>query len=312
LIRRARHLLAAAGTVALLAGGMAMAGAGASSALTVPVCKTFPGTTVNCFTSVGTPGIGTIFQGGGVGGYYGADDGHTQFRYVQSVVTATPELVDLNGPAANIFPATTGVELCDPNNGVAIKLSLGFLDTTGTYRVAYQIGQFPVGVTMDPCIQTNFHTSGSIFHFGTLLGAFPITAGDQVFLSISYQSGAHHSHSVLFTACDSNNLACRQASHSVRSLSLYEFGIGTFTPANVLTGGAINFFQHFSSSYIACYSCAGPVHISQVQSVGPFGAGGLWEAQFANSSSQVTMSPNDTLGQPTGGSFSMYNGSTSI
>ena len=309
MIRRARHLLAAAGSVALLAGGMALAGATASSAVTVPACDA--ATQVNCFTSVAPPG--SSGQNGGIAGYYGADDGATQYRWVQTVVNATPQLVDLNGIGGG--QATTGVELCDPNSGVAIKLSLGFYDPANAYRIAFLIGRFPTGhqpgALPDPCIQSNFQTSGNIFHIGTLLGLYTINPGDQIFMSISYRNGPHHSHSVLFTACDQQNGACRQATRDVRSLSLYEFGIGTFQPASVLTAGAVNQFQHFSSSYIACYSCAAPVHISQVQSVGPFGIGGLWEAQFANSSSQVVMSPKDTLGQPTGGSFSLFNGSTS-
>jgi len=311
LIRRARYILAAAGTAAVLAGGMTLAGAGAASAQPLPNCLT---TGSHCFTSVAAPG--SLFQNGGVAGYYGADDSHTHYRWVQTVVNASPELVDLNGPlGSELYPATTGVELCDPNNGVAIKLSLGFVN--GAYRVAYIVGKFPTNPfnpnsQPDPCIQSNFQTSGSIFRFGTLLGFFPISAGDQVFLSISYTNPNGRHHQLLFNACDANTGACRQATINSRTLSLFEFGIGTFTPANVLTGGAVNFFQHFSSSYIACYSCNAPVHISTVQSVGPFGNGGLWESQFANSSSQVVMSPNDTLGQPTGGSFSMYNGSTSI
>jgi len=320
LIRRARHLLAAAGSVAILAGGMALAGAGASSANTLPACKASP--QVNCNTNVAVPGLGGIFQNGGVAGYYGADDAHTQYRWVQTVVNATPQLVDLNGPlSSEIYPATTGVELCDPNSGVALKLSLGFVG--GAYRIAYIIGKFPTfgpKAQPDPCIQSNFQTSGSIFRFGTLITPlFTINANDQVFLSISYSQGSHHTRpSVQFTACDQQAAdngqagACRQATRSVRSLSLYEFGIGTFTPLSVLTAGANFQFQHFSSSYVACYSCAAPVHVAQVQSVGPFGTGGLWEAQFANSGSQVTMSPNDTLGKPTGGSFSLFNGSTSI
>jgi hypothetical protein len=283
--------------------------AGPASAQTLPSCLGNP--QVNCFTSVATPGIGTIFQGGGVGGYTGLEDGHTHYRWVQTVVNASPQLVDLNGPASLIFPATTGIQLCDPNNGLAIKMSLGFVNTLGQYRVAFLIGRFPTN-TADPCIQSNFHTSGSIFRFGTLLQNFNIGTGDQVFMSISYTNPNGPTHQLIFNACDQQNLACRHATLRTRALDLTEFGIGTFTPANVLTGGAVNLFQHFSSSYIACYSCAAPVHISTVQSLGPFGNGGLWEAQFANSSSQVTMSPNDTLGQPTGGSFSMFNGSTSI
>jgi hypothetical protein len=301
LIRRARYLLAAAGSAAILAGGMTLAGP--ASAQQLPACDA--ATQFHCFTSVAAPG--SLFQNGGVSGYYGADDGHTHYRWVQTVVNASPQLIDLNGALAD-YPATTGVSLCDPNSGAAAKISLGFVG--GIYQVRYRVGSFPTG-TADPCIQSP-RLFGALFRAGTLLAIPGVSQGDEIFMSISYTNPNGRTHSFLFNACDANNGQCRQASVRTRALSLFEFGIGTFTPVNVLTGGAVNLFQHFSSSYIACYSCAAPVHISTVQSVGAFGNGGLWESQMANSSSQVVMSPNDTLGVPTGGSFSMYNGSTSI
>jgi hypothetical protein len=308
LIRRARYLLVAAGSAAILAGSMTLAGAGAASAYTLPSCLV---TGYHCTTSVAAPG--SLFQNGGAAGYYGADDNHTHYRFVQTIVNASPQLIDLNGPlGSELYPATTGVELCDPNSGVALKLALGFFN--GSYQVAYLVGKFPThgpAATADPCIQSNFQTSGSIFRFGTLMGLTGIPQNSNVYLGIYYDPtpGAHF-HQISFGACDDATGACRQAyTHSRFSLNLFEFGIGTFTPANVLTAGAVNYFQTFSSSEVTCYSCAGMVPISTVQSVGPFGAGGLYEAQFANSSSQVVMSPNDTL---SGTTFKMYNGSTSI
>ena len=56
-----------------------------------------------------------------------------------------------------------------------------------------------------------------------------------------------------------------------------------------------NEFETFSSDDVTCYSCGGPVAISTVAPVNSFGAGGLYEAQFSNSSSQVVLSPKDSL-----------------
>ena len=292
-------MLAAAGSVAFLVGGMALTGS--ASAASLPSCATG----VRCTTDVAAPG--SLGEDGGVAGYYGADDNHTHYRFVQTTVTATPQLVDLNGPlSSELYPASVGDELCDPNDGITAQISLANIG--GTYEVAYIVGKYPKAA--DPCIQNNFQTSGNIFRSGSLLALNGINAGDKVYLGIYYTPSGRHQHQLSFGACDETTGICRQAYTSSRfQLEFWEFGIGAFVPASVLTGGAVNHFETFSSSDVTCYSCAGAVPISSVSPVNSFGAGGLYEAQFANSSSQVVLSPNDTL---SGDTFNMYNGSTSI
>ncbi len=300
MIRKTTTMLAAAGSVAFLVGGMALTGS--ASAQTLPSCATG----VRCTTDVAAPG--SLGEDGGVAGYYGADDNHTHYRFVQTTVTASPQLVDLNGPlSSEIYPATVGDELCDPNDGITAQISLGF-GPNGKYDVAYIVGKYPKAA--DPCIQNNFQTSGSIFRDGSLLALNGINPGDKVYLGIYYTPTGRHVHQLSFGACDETTGICRQAYTSSRfQLEFWEFGIGAFVPASVLTGGAVNHFETFSSSDVTCYSCSGAVPISSVSPVNSFGAGGLYEAQFANSSSQVVLSPNDTL---SGDTFNMFNGSTSI
>jgi hypothetical protein len=299
-------MLAAAGSVAILAGGMALAGS--ASAASLPSCLN--GT--RCTETTATPG--SISEPGGVAGYYGADDNHTHYRFVQTVVTASPQLIDVNGPlSSKYYPATVGDELCDPNDGVNAQISLGYTATFG-WQVFYVVGKFPVspsGGSADPCIQDNYLANGgSIYRVGTLLGLTGVSEGDQIYLGIYYTPGGHHEHQLSFGACDITSGECRQAYTSTRySLNFWEFGIGAFAPAEVLTGGAVNLFDTFSYDQVTCYSCSHAVNVSAVQPVNQFGIGGLYEAEFANSSSQVVMSPNDSL---SGAKFSMFNGSTSI
>jgi hypothetical protein len=126
-------MLAAAGSVAFLVGGMAMAGS--ASAQTLPSCATG----VRCTTDVAAPG--SLGEDGGVAGYYGADDNHTHYRYVQTTVTATPQLIDLNGPlSSEIYPASVGDELCDPNTGQIAQISLGNIN--GVYEVAWDVHHY--------------------------------------------------------------------------------------------------------------------------------------------------------------------------
>jgi hypothetical protein len=303
LIRKASIMLAAAGSVAILAGGMTLAGpAGAQS---LPSCTV---TGSHCTNVNGVPIAGSLGENGGVAGYYGADDNHTHYRYVSTVVTATPQLVDLSGAVATDLGAlpSVGDELCDPNDGVTAQISLGYVPGTG-WEVRYIVGKYPAAA--DPCIQNNFQTSGAIFKTGTVLTLNGISTGDQVFLGIYYDPAGKHFHQLSFGVIDATSGVSRQAWARTRALNFWEFGIGAFTPGNVLTAGAVNKFETFSSDDVTCYSCAHPVAISTVSPVNPFGAGGLYEAQFVNSSSQVVMSPNDTL---SGDTFSGYNGSTSI
>ncbi len=302
MIRSARNILAAAGSVAVLAGGMALAGAGSASAAPLPSCATG----VRCTTDTATPG--SITEPGGVAGYYGADDNHTHYRFVQTTVTATPQLVDLNGPlSSELYPASVGDELCDPNTGEIAQISLG--NIAGVYEVAWEVHHYNPAVS-DPCTQTAFEFDTTIFKSGNLLQHVGISAGDKVYLAIYYTPSGNHKHQLSFGACDETTGICRQAyTTSKYQLEFWEFGIGAFVPINVLTGGAVNKFDTFSGDIVTCYSCTTQTPISAVQPVNSFGAGGLYEAQFANSSSQVVLSPNDSLA---GDTFNIFNGSTSI
>lgn len=302
-----RFKIAAGAGVLALAAGTALAAVPANAAA-LPSCAT----AYHCTTNVAGE-LGGILQNGGTAGYYGADDNHTHYRFVQTTVTASPQLVDLNGPlSSSYYPATVGDELCDPNDGVIAQISLGYVTADKAYEVAWTVGKYPASA--DPCIQNDFQNdtvlSENIFKSGNLLIANGISAKDKVYLGIYYTPSGNHVHQLSFGACDETTGVCRQAYTSSHfQLEFWEFGIGAFTPASVLTGGADNQFKSFTSDDVTCYACSGAVPISSVTPVNSFGAGGLYEAQFANSSSQVVMTPKDTL---SGDSFGMYNGSTSI
>jgi hypothetical protein len=290
LIRRARYILAAAGSAAILAGGMALASAGAASAATLPSCAGGTNCTSGPF---------------GVAGYYGADDNHTHYRFVQTVTVATPQLVNLNGTGDN--EGAVGASLCDPNTGQVAQVSLGF-NGVG-YQIAYDVGRYFTDAA-EPCVQASFAHINP-FKSGTLLDFPGVNAGDKIYLAIYYTPGGHHFHQISFGACDITQGVCRQAySNSRYALNFWEFGIGAFSQRQFLTAPALNLLDNFSSNNVTCYSCAGAVPITSVAPVNPFAIGGLYEAQYVNGSSQVTMSPNDSLSSATD-TFNVYNGSTS-
>ena len=191
MIRRARYILAAAGSAAILAGGMALAGAGAASANTVPNCLS---TGANCTS-------GPF----GVAGYYGADDNHTHYRFVQTVTVATPQLVNLNGTGDNM--GAVGVSLCDPNSGRAAQISLGFNGVN--YEVAFTVGRYFTDAA-EPCVQAAFAHINP-FKSGTLLNFPGVGAGDKIYLAIYYTPGGTHFHQISFGACDITQGVCRQA-----------------------------------------------------------------------------------------------------
>jgi hypothetical protein len=271
-------------------------------AASLPSCAT----AYHCTTDVAAPG--SIWEDGGVAGYYGADDNQTHYRFVQTTVTATPALIDVNGPlSSELYPATVGDDLCDPNDGITAQISLGYWD--GKYQVGYYVGAG--GPAADPCTQDNFvNGSINVFKVGTLLGLNGISPNDKIYLAIYYDPSGKHFHHLSFGACDETTGICRQAYTQTKfQLEFWEFGIGSFLPLSVLTSGADNRFETFSGDDVTCYTCSGPVEISTVSPANSFGAGGLYENQFANSSSQVVLSPKDSL---SGDTFSEYNGSTSI
>jgi hypothetical protein len=290
LIRRARNILATAGSVAILAGGMALAGAGTASAQTLPSCASG----VNCASN---------FMG--AAGYNGADDNHTHYRYVQTETTAAPQLVNLNGTGNN--RGSTGVSLCDENTGSVAQLSLGFNGTA--YQIAYNSGHYALGAA-DPCIQ-NAGSHIDVFlpsQTGNLLQFTGITKGDKIFLSIAYTPGRHPS--IQFSAADITTSVFRSATVKVSAKSFTEFGIGAFTRHQHLTAPPNNPLAAFLLNQVRCYSCGGNVPITSVSPVNPFNIGGLYESQLINISSQPTMSPLDSLAVSTD-AFGVQNGSTS-
>jgi hypothetical protein len=293
LIRSVTNILAAAGSVAILAGGMALAGAGSASAAALPSCAS---------------GLHCQNNTAGVAGYYGADDNHTHYRYVQTEVTATPQLVNLNGQGAGGKPGQVGVELCDPNTGFAAQLSLGFIN--GKLEARYRVGVF-FTPNSDQCVEngfTNFNFADGQPLFNTSTQN-TISFGDQLTLAIYYTPGGRHFHQISFGVCDATAGVCRQAyNNSPVAVNFFEFGIGAFANNQALTAGAVNPLDTFSLDEVTCYSCKSMVPISTVAPVNPTGTGGLTETRFVNSSSQVTMSPNDSL---SGSTFSIWNGSTS-
>jgi hypothetical protein len=304
LIRRARYLVAAAGSAAILAGAMTLAGATAASALApAPSCATGVRCTNNSGNVLTTP---KTFSHG-IAGYYGADDLHTHYRFVSTVVTATPGLINLNGFAGKtpVHEGGVGVSLCDPTSGQAAQVSLGYDGTQ--YLLRWAVGTFgPSGsFTSDPCIQVGFLHPQFFHGFGTIKGVNP---GDQVYLAIYYSTNGPFFHQFSFGAIDITQGIVRQAwSGGKFNLSLTEFGIGAFSGHNFIQGGAINPLDTFTNNYVTCYSCPGAVPITSVQPVNPFNAGGLYEAQFTNTSGQVQISPLDSL-TPT--LFKEWSGST--
>ena len=297
-------MLAAAGTVAILAGSMALAGS--ASAAPLPSCATG----VRCTNNSGDVFTHTFSHG--VAGYYGADDNHTRYRFVQTIVTASPSLINLNGFAGKTptHEGGVGVTLCDPNTGQAAQVSLGYNGTA--YVLRWTVGYFFPGNTntnnsfaVDPCVQVGFAFPQNFHSFGTIAG---ITQGDQIYMGIYYDPSGTFFHQISFGVCDITLGVCRQAWSGTRfQANFSEFGIGAFSGHNFIQGGANNLVGSFTSNDVTCYSCSKSVPITSVQPVNPFGVGGLYEAQFVNTSSQVQLSPNDSL-TPT--SFKMWSGST--
>ena len=290
MIRKARNILATAGSVAILAGGMALAGAGAASAATLPSCATG----VNCASNFA-----------GAAGYNGADDSHTHYRYVQTETTAAPQLVRLNGTK---LPGSTGVSLCDENTGSVAQLSLGATRASTSapivFALAYTVGHFPLGAS-EPCVQSAGGVI-NIFRSGTLLQFTGINPGDKLLLSIAYNQGRHPT--IKFTAIDITQSLVRSATVHVFAKSFTEFGIGAFTAVTNLTSPPNNPLAAFLLNQVACYSCGSNVPITSVSPVNPFNAGGLYESQLINISSNPIMSPLDSLAVSTD-AFGIQNGS---
>ena len=147
MIRRARYFLAAAGTAAILAGGMALAGARPAFAGTLPSCAGG----VNCTNSNGDSmrRDGRLLrcrrQPHPLQVRVDRDRGHPAAGEAER--GAPPEQGDCG---------STGVTLCDPNTGQVAQLSL-YAVAPGAYRVLYVVGHFLTS-TSEPCIQ-----NGNVF-----------------------------------------------------------------------------------------------------------------------------------------------------
>lgn len=296
MIRRATTIaLAAAGSAAILA----LAPALAASAASIPL----------------------VSNSAGLAGFYGNDDNHTHYRYVQTVVTASQDLVNLNGNASQTGGGNrqggVGVELCDPNDfgqtgdlsgDFAAQIALSWVGpaATGHFEVRYNVGFFMPSA--DPCVQNGF--TQFQFQNGQPLALTGINPGDVLSLAIYYTPGGHHFHQISFGVCDQTNDTCRQAYNtSPVAVNFWEFGIGGFADSVTLTGGPVNQSETFSDNDVTCYSCTHSVPINDVKPVNTLGVGGLTEAQYTNTTGQVELSPLDSLASNS--SFTLWEGSTS-
>lgn len=279
-----------AALAASIIGGLALAAAPAHAA-SLPSCAN----SINCTNNTAS----------GEAGYYGSDDNHTHYRFTETTITASASLRDLNGStsAANTEGAV-GTELCDPNTGYVAQIGLFWDVTTSSYQVAYSNGTFSSLTAKDPCIDDGFQNA-SIESAATLLGNFTISQGDKVYVGVYYSPGRHHY--LEFGACDITQDVCRQAQVTgVPSVAFWEFGTGALTNNSTLTAPAANLLGAFTNDEVTIYSGKAPIPVSDV--TGYNGLGGLTEAQFDNASSQVVMSPDDSL---SGSTFSLFEGSTS-
>jgi hypothetical protein len=286
---RTKRLIAAI-AIGLTALGGSAALAGAAGASTIPLINVQVGTSA-----------------GGVTGYYGADDGHTHWRYVQTIVTASPTLNNLNGVGSPNLGAA-GVELCDENTGQAAQI--GLYDNGGTYGVVYAS---PLDTTLstafdDPCIEggtivpvTSAHP---IFGAGT---PHHINQGDRLLLSVYYNPAGHFLHSLSFAVTDLSQInEHRSVSLLVHSQSFTEYGIGVVSNASAVTADTNNLVETFGSSMINFYSATKPAEPISADTAF-YGYAGLSQVQFVNISTQPEMSPNSSL---SGADFSVFEGST--
>jgi hypothetical protein len=279
--------LAAAATVALTLGGAAVANV--ANAATIP----------NINVTVGS-------SAGGVAGYYGADDGHTHWRYVQTVVTASPTLENLNGVSSSTLGAV-GATLCNENTGQDAQI--GLYDNAGVYGVAYDAGTVSTSYD-DPCIDAgliNPNITSAPQLLGHLTGG--ISAGDKILVSIYYDptsSGFGH-HALQFSATDLTKVnEHRSATLTIPAVSFTEYGIGVVSDAATVTAALNNNLEAFSSSDVNFYSATKPAFpISQEKAY--YGYGGLSQVQYVNTSDQPEISPNGSL---SGASFTVFEGST--
>lgn len=288
------------GAGTLLASSLAFAGSASASAIALPDC----GTSIQCTSN-----------SAGEAGYYGADDNHTHYRFVETTVAANDHLVNLNGSTT---PGAIGVRLCDPNTSNAQQIGIWWDAANGPnggFDVSYGEGKIGTGVN-DPCVQGAFSrplgdNAGDAFELvgPTAPTTVHINLNDQIYIGEYYDPSGKFFHQLSYGMCDITANWCRQAwSSFTTQQEFFEFGIGALSTQPTLTGGAINFVDSLTANRVTCYACESSVPITSVK--GFYGPGGLTEAQWINSASQIEMSPNDSL-EISNDTFSLLEGSVS-
>jgi hypothetical protein len=281
--------LALAAATAIAGGALALGGTAVAHAATIPLINVTVGDSA-----------------GGVAGYYSADDGHTNWRYVQTTVTASPTLENLNGVSSSTLGAV-GTTLCNENNGDDTQI--GLYDNGGVYGVAYDAGTVSTSYD-DPCIDAgliNPNITSAPQLLGHLTGG--ISAGDKILVSIYYDptSSGHGKHELQFCATDLTKVnEHRCATLSVGAVDFTEFGIGVVSDASTVTAALNNNLEEFTGSAVNFYSSTKPAE-PLTQTKAYYGYGGLSQVQYVNSSDQPEISPNGSL---TSTAFTVYEGST--
>lgn len=239
-------------------------------------------------------GIGITDNTAGVAGYYVNDNGHTRIRDVQADATVVPQIKFLNGPGGQ---GAVGVELCDPNSGFAAQLGVWWNAGLSRYQVVYATGTLNLALA-DPCIMTGLITPTP----QQLLSTFTIGQGDHLHFEIFYNRLSHWLH---FNTCDFTLDVCRQAAVHVGFRQFFEAGIGAVSNAQMLTAPANIFLDSLTSTRFNYYSST-----RQWNSIYVPAHWQLKEARWVNASSQVVMSPDESL-NAAGNAFSLFEGSTS-
>jgi hypothetical protein len=262
------------------------------------------GASVAHAAAIPTINVGVGSSAGGVSGYYGADDGHTHWRFVQTTVVASPTLENLNGVSSTSLGAV-GVTLGNENTGQDAQI--GLYDNAGKFGVAYDEGTVSTSFD-DPVIDAGL-INPNITSAPQLLGNIAIHSGDRILVSIYYDpaSGGHGRHELQFSATDLSRVnEHRSATLSVHAISFTEYGIGVVSDAATVTAALNNNLETFAASDVNFYSSAKPAFpISQEKAY--YGYAGLSQVQYTNVSDQPEISPNSSL---SGASFTVFEGST--
>jgi hypothetical protein len=336
MIRRSRLTAVLAGVILMLAA--TWAAAGTATAITIPsppICSSIdPGVAPNLANATNQPGLPPHCwylpqageEGGSAAGYLGADDNHTRYRFVQTTFPVTPQMINLNGPGLN---GAVGVEECDPNIAYAAQFGVVWdtADGPAHWTAFYAQGHWN-GLTGDPCINHNLLIPNPnvsvcpVNGTGPVLGTSPvvfcgsfantvINTGDLLSdVAVYYVPSGFFFHRMSFGFCNVTGGYCRQAySPETVSLNWWEIGAGVFSGNQLLTAPAGIPLVSFTSTGMNCYSCSpGPRPLSVIQPVNSTGVGGLEQVSDVNASGQDVLSPANSLA---GGSFTMFNGSTS-